>query len=235
MLLCRSISDKSDVNAWIKTGPKAEKLYKGFEPALNQTTNKLEVSVNRCSSYSDFLMSAMAVRATRSESIKNTPVIVAISIDDNMLTKHGIEFLSTPDNGLTGFSEIDRLHFDLVAENEEPFRRLAIDLYTSHLKTGNIIHTLNNGCLLRGCKSLLELCSNENDHESVKRIKNAATWLEGASDVLDEVGACQRPTLWDSEPTAKELVPHTNKINSINCKNWRNWRNWRNWLNQFTK
>ncbi len=201
MILCRSINDKSSVNAWIRTGPKADVLYKGFEPAKNENGD-FEVSVNRCHDFQDFLLSAMAVRASRTEGMKNTPVIIAVAIGEELLAKHGIRHKHTPDNGKTGFSEVDKLHFDLVAGSEESFKNLASHLYLSHTERGNIIHMLNNGCLLRGCKSLLELCDSP-DREAANRIRAAAQWLDDMSDSLGSITACPRPRLWDVDPQDK--------------------------------
>jgi len=222
MILCRSISDTNDVNAWIRTGPKADKLYKGFEPAENSITGKFEVSVNRCLDYSDILLSTMAVRATRSTGMKQTPVIVAITMDDNILAEHGIDVSHTPDNGSTGFAEIDNLHYDLIADNENSFKKLAVALYTSHFRSGKVIHTLNNGCLLRGCKSLIELSDTDRHNEGVRRLINAADWLEQQSDVLNNVDICPRPQLWDSsDPRAMES-PSLSKHPIARLMNWFN-------------
>lgn len=202
MILCRAIVDKQDIQAWTRTGPNAGKLYEGFEPQLNDV-GKFEVSVNRCETYSDFLLATMAVRAIHATGYSNTPIMVAVSIDDTLLEQHGIQKKYTKENGNTGFAEIDRLHFDLLADSKDSFKSLAKALYFSHLKAGNTIHTLNNGCILRGCNSLLSL-ANSPDPEAARRITEGVKWLKSKSDMLDNVGSCERPALWDLDDPESE-------------------------------
>jgi len=52
--------------------------------------------------------------------------------------------------------------------------------------------------LLRGCRSLLELADSPDKH-AAQRVKQAAEWLTGESDMLDDVEACSMPTLWDTD------------------------------------
>jgi len=199
MFLCRSISDKADVPPWIKQGPKAEKLGQAFEPSVVEcgSSKEFHASVNLCTSYTDIVLTAMAVRNTRSVSMKNSPVIVAVAIHDEMLDRVGIEKKHTPKHGTTGFGEIDSRHYDLISGDETSFTALAVELYRAHLKSGDVIYTLNNGCILHGCKSLLALNATQ-DSEATKRLAEAVTWLEQTSDILSDIEVCDRPPHWNN-------------------------------------